>query len=214
MASLSLVAKSSTVTIGVIGTTGRDKSRPLNSKHFDYLCDTFQQYLHNLETQQKIELNNITLISGGAAWSDHVAVDYFLKNPTTCKLMIHLPCLIVGYKVDENITQYRFDVEHPNGVTTNGYHSNFSKQIGRDTILDIIKAKELGAILDNSEFGFKNRNTSIAKQSDFLVAFTGAVGPAPLGGGTLDTWKKSKSLYKHHISIPESFTSIQSVLKK
>ncbi|KAN0027792.1 hypothetical protein ACTFIV_009616 [Dictyostelium citrinum] len=210
----SLRQPKSTTTIGVIGTTGRDKSRPLSRKHFDYLGDTFEQYLNNLKTQHNIDPNNITLVSGGAAWSDHVAVDYFLKNSTTCKLILYLPCLIVGKKVDDKTTLYQFDIEHPNGVITNGYHSNFSKQIGRDTILDIIKAKELGAILDNSAFGFKNRNTCIAATSDFLVAFTGAIGPAPLGGGTLDTWKKSKSLYKHHISIPESFTSIQSVLKK
>ncbi|KAK5583377.1 hypothetical protein RB653_004970 [Dictyostelium firmibasis] len=199
-------------TIGVIGTTGRDKSRPLTSKHFDYMVDAFEQYINKLKEQHKdkIDPNNITLVSGGAAWADHVAVDYFLKNPTTCKLILYLPCLIVG----EKTKQYQFDTNHAHGLITNGYHTNFSKQIGRDTIQDIIRAQEFGAILDNSAEGFKNRNTCIASSSDFLVAFTGVSGPAPLGGGTLDTWKKSKSIYRHHISIPESFTSIKFVLKK
>ncbi|EGC36821.1 hypothetical protein DICPUDRAFT_31218 [Dictyostelium purpureum] len=200
-------------TIGIIGTTGRDKSRPLNKKHFEFMADVLEQYLENLFNEHKeIERDNVTLYSGGAAWADHTAVDFFLKNSEKCKLVVYLPCPIVEKQLDDGTKVYKFEDNGTKGVsnpgrTTNGYHENFSKQIGRDTILDIVKAKELGAIIDNSVLGFKNRNTCISK-ADFLVAFTGAPGNAPLGGGTLDTWKKSNSKYKSHITIPESFTKI------
>jgi hypothetical protein len=53
-------------------------------------------------------------------------------------------------------------------------------------------------IVNDRYSGFHQRNAVVA-QSEVILAFTFGEGPEPKDGGTMDTWKKSKSKKKIHI---------------
>ncbi|EGG21939.1 optic atrophy 3-like family protein [Cavenderia fasciculata] len=210
-----------TTTISIIGTAGRDKTKRLTSDHFAYMCQCVESYIADkgllLSSNQpsSLQKSTVTLVSGGAAWADHVAVDIYLRNPQLYNLVLYLPCPIVkvgggddgSSSSTTSSTKYQYldtlskDWRTNPGKTSNNYHNIMSKELGgRDTIKEIMDAHELGAILDTSSKGFHTRNTKVSK-SDYLIAFTSSTSGQPEGGGTLDTWTKSKSLNKIHFTL-------------
>ena len=66
---------------------------------------------------------------------------------------------------------------------------------------DIKAAIHKGATIDTKQAGFQSRNSSIAKESDILIAFSWSEGKEPTKGGTYDTWRKCKTRRKIHISL-------------
>ena len=56
--------------IAIIGTAGRDKNYPLSAKHWDFMCNMVSAELDADDH----------LISGGAAWADHVAIWAFRRG--------------------------------------------------------------------------------------------------------------------------------------
>ncbi|KAN0038797.1 hypothetical protein ACTA71_000987 [Dictyostelium dimigraforme] len=188
------------ISLSVIGTAGRNKSKPLTKKHFEFMCNTLDSFLED----KKLDLKDLIIVSGGAAGADHVAVHTFLQNKSTTKLVLYLPCEIIKasnqcdyeYK-DTGVNNWRTNP----GRMSNTYHRIFQNAIGRNSINEIIQAKEAGATLDTSSNGFHDRNSKVAK-SDYIVAFTFGEGDIPEKGGTLDTWNKSKSKNKFHFTIP------------
>ncbi|GAM21826.1 hypothetical protein SAMD00019534_050010, partial [Acytostelium subglobosum LB1] len=185
-------------TLSIIGTAGRDLTKPMSILQYEFMCVSVQSFM----VINKLHTKELTLVSGGAAWADHVAVDLFLKSYPRFKLILYLPCEIV--KGEDGTYQYldngSKDWRTNPGRTSNIYHNSFKSIIGRDTIQEIIDAKELGAVLDTSSKGFHDRNTKVSK-SEYLVALTFAEGLAPSSGGTLDTWNKSKSINRYHFTV-------------
>lgn len=125
----------------------------------------------------------VRLVSGGAAWADHVAVSLFLEGEGEGDaLTLHLPAAFTGYRYAEG--GGRFDP----GRTSNHYHQAFSDAIGRDSWAEIALAIERGAEAAVTP-GFKRRNLKVADAVDggLLLAFTfgSASKPASFSRGSL-----------------------------
>ncbi len=166
----------------------------------------------------KLELNNVHIVSGGAAWAgeytvpchcqsndipylcvcvDHVAVVLYLHDEVS-QLTLHLPASWDKSQYTES------KVTSPTGwisagKSSNKLHKQFSGKIGEDSLSHIESAMTLGATHHIHE-GFQRRNTEVAK-SPYLVAFTWSDGTEPKKGGSVDTWKKCHSRTKRHISL-------------
>lgn len=183
------------IAVSIIGTAGRKDDGPrMTAVLFQHMIEHAKTLLPKLNRGQTLRL-----VSGGAAWADHVAVMLFLENPTAYSgLTIYSPApwnnTTHAYSVAPTSPQ-QFDA----GSISNYYHGLFSQVIGRNTLLDIERAIALGAVFDTSRKGFKPRNTQVAK-SDYLIAFTWGINE-PADGGTGDTWAKSKALYKIHVPL-------------
>ncbi len=135
----------------------------------------------------------VILKSGGAAWSDHIAVELFLYYgfPT---LTLCLPCDYTNGKYnDTGESQWYLNP----GRTSNNLHSKFSSKTGKNSLKEIETCFSRGAEKIVRK-GFHQRNTDVA-DSDLLIAFSWGE-QEPTDGGTLDTWKKAKGK-KIHVSL-------------
>jgi hypothetical protein len=170
----------------------------------------------------RLPLERVRLVSGGSAWSDHVAVDLFLqhardtgaadaKSASFEGLTLYLPCAIASDQPQFVDTADRKWQTSP-GRTLNALHAQFAKKMGRDgpsaTIEDLLAAQRNGAVLHvGSDRGFHARNTRVAKSQYVLALTWSANAKRPTGGGgTADTWKKAvasgtKSSNMCHISL-------------
>jgi hypothetical protein len=171
-------------TIAIIGTAGRSQVPTLNE-------------WNNMIADAESKVNNYdTLISGGAAFADHIAVRLFLDGKVN-GLKLKLPAKIKNGKfVGERGTA---------GGTANYYHSIFSKLLGVNTISEIEEAIEKGAdVTYESEISNKAmfiRNEKVAKESDSMIAYTYGKGNVPADGGTKNTWDLAKYSDKIHVNI-------------
>jgi hypothetical protein len=159
--------------LGVIGTAGRnDDLKKLDSDTWKFMKSSVAKLVETTGCD--------ILVSGGAAWSDHLAVDLYLKNSAHLGVNLHLPC---------TFSEGQFDPTHPCGKVLNRHHKNFSEKLGVDTLLQIGEAISLGSNVTVSD-SFMDRNTKIAKDSDVLLAFTYGNGKDLKKGGTHDTFEK------------------------
>lgn len=168
------------ITLSIIGTAGRkDDANRLSKKHFEAMCVV----ANGLITQCK-EINYpiSTLVSGGAAWADHVAVTLFLEKKAP-HLRLFLPCEFVGgsFRDNGNTDQYK----NP-GKTANYYHRQFQKNTGINSLTQLQIAAAEGAELIDVAKGFHARNALVAK-SDFLLAMTFGKENQVKDGGTAHT---------------------------
>ena len=129
---------------------------------------------------------SVTLISGGAALSDHVAIDLFLKGLVK-NLILHLPC-----KWDEkrccHYDNGDDDWKTNPGKLSNSLHEQFSKQLQKNSLNEIQLAIDKGATVIIGK-GYFDRNLKIAKESQGLIAFTFDTEMTP---GTKHTWDHCK----------------------
>lgn len=181
------------VKVSIIGTAGRDKTKVFSKELFNKMVAAAKYILANL--------TDVTLVSGGAAWADHVAVKLFLEGFTS-KLILHLPCKWDNGKFIDN---GNFDWRINPGRTANYYHGKFSEVLEQtstgiyfDTLSEIDAAIKKGAIITVNN-GFHARNNLVA-QSEYLIAFTWSQNNSPTDGGTLDTWNKSNG-QKYHVCL-------------
>lgn len=177
-------------TFGIIGTAGRNTdNNKLSSEVYDKMYKIAEEIIGPKEVQ---------LISGGAAWADHIAVRLFHYSPFHHKLFLELPCKFTNGRY-ETVDYYdRMNVGH----ISNHYHTQFSKRINRLTLLEIQEAIDTGAHVSIGK-GFFDRNFKVAK-ADKLIAFTYGDGPRLKDGGTAHTAKAylangGKDLY--HINL-------------
>ena len=170
------------IKVAIIGTAGRGANlAKLTPQIFEKMLKCL---ITIIEADLGLEWKSIQLVSGGAAWADHLAV--ILYNRQICQnLLLYLPTEFKdgAYLMNNQI-----------GKTANFYHSQFSKKMGYNTLGDIDTAINNGCVIDSTNIGFKNRNTKIAK-SDYIIAFTFEESQ-PTGGGTLDTWNKATTAIK------------------
>lgn len=168
------------VNISIIGTANRD-NKPLTVDLYYKMINVVKYML------QPIIKNNIsiTLISGGAAWADHIAITLYLEGFID-NLILHLPCNFIIYQYDTNCSA---------GKTSNNLHRNFSSIVNINSLEEINLAIQKGAkvIIHN---GFYARNKYVANECDYLIALTGST----ITGGTFNTWNQC-SVPKYHVDI-------------
>ena len=164
--------------IGTAKTTGN-----MNEDLFQKMCYSSLSHIKGNE-----------LVSGGAAWGDHVAVALFLGFPERFSLVLHLPCPFEGGQYKDNGS---YDWRVNPGRTSNSYHRAFSKAANRDSLEDIQRAIALRAKVIVYD-GFHKRNDIVA-ESPNMIAFTWGL-DQPEDGGTKYTWDKCKTS-KVHISL-------------
>lgn len=140
------------------------------------------------------------LVSGGAAFMDHVAVLLYLKNPEKYSLTLHLP-------TNWDFSSASFAILESDkgncGFTSNMYHEGFSRIMGFDSLVHIHDAISFGATVKVGK-GFFDRNTAIAETSTNMISATFGRENILADGGTADTMRKflrKNSGNSHHIDL-------------
>lgn len=133
------------------------------------------------------------LVSGGAAWADHLAVHAFLEG-RVAGLTLHLPAPI-----------FKGTLSGEAGRVARHYHATFQRASEVDAMADILKAIERGARFTtqprrDDTRGFFARNALVAADAAGVLAYTAAPGDEPDDGGTRHTWDLINGP-KKHVSI-------------
>lgn len=180
---------SNKITVSIIGTAGRhyEDRKGLSKQLFYKMIEKAKDIIQN---KWGLDPQNVVLISGGAAWSDHIAVHMYLYNNYP-NLRLHLPCIWDSKNLCYNNKQ---------GITANQYHQYFSKSMGVNTMKEIELAKNQGAEL-RVHNGFFSRNTYVA-QAKYMIAFSWAEKSTEIKGGTKNTWDKCKGK-RIHVNLNE-----------
>lgn len=171
------------ITFSIIGTAGRkEDENKLKRNHFEAMCLIASELLNQFK-ESNYPITH--LVSGGAAWADHVAVKLFLDKKAP-HLRLYLPCEWDNGAFHDNHDQ---DYKKNPGGTANHYHKKFHNKTQINSLSQIQIAKNEGAELLPCRGGFFGRNAMVAK-SDFLLAMTFGKGQEVKDGGTADTVKK------------------------
>lgn len=143
------------------------------------------------------------LVSGGAAYTDHVAVELFISGAAD-SLTLHLPVPFDGERFEER------PGERDPGSIANYYHRAFSAKMRAAgsyvTSLDELAiAQHEGArfLVGETPDGmspFHARNLEVGKV-DVVLAYTFGEGAAPADGGTAHTWRNSSAPRKVHVPL-------------
>lgn len=144
-------------TLAIIGTAGRREDGPrLTSHHWDRMYAA---------ASKVIEVEGIeALVSGGAAWADHIAVVKGSYANPKIPTKVYLP----SNERDIGIMRY--------------YHASFSKLMGYDTYSEVFVAN-----CDHHGGTFHDRNALVAADADIYLAMTFGDGPQVKDGGTAHT---------------------------
>jgi hypothetical protein len=182
--------------IAIIGSAGRKgDAKYVTADSFNWMINDVRKTLVEQKIIADINDNNwnhIHLISGGAAFADHVAVVLALE--TGCKLTLCMPCDWDFHKKQFKDIGIKDWKKNPGG-TSNYYHNEFSKKTGRKSL------EELNSVIPtaniSTEKGFHQRNSLIAGENDLLITYTfNPINGLPSSSGTLDTWNKSVATLK------------------
>lgn len=164
-------------TLGIIGTAGRgEDGQKLTKDSWDRMIAVANETI--------IRIKPDYLVSGGAAWSDHLAVKLYIDYYHLFGLKLFLPV-----KFDGQFNEQELTIPFNCGRVLNHYHRDFGKVIGLDTLAQIDQVIESGIIPETGK-GFHGRNTQIAEASHDILAFTFGEGERLKDGGTKDTWDK------------------------
>jgi len=191
-------------TIAIIGSAGRKDDA-------QHMSPELYRRMYAATRLRMYQWKPTRLISGGAAWADHLAVQLYLQRHAQA-LKLVLPAYFKDCKYLS--TGYR----SPGGIS-NYYHKLMSDVVGYNTLSDIQAAIDQGAEIEVIP-GFKARNTPVAHDADYMLAMTfgtssgyytqgtpGYVQPATAGlklGGTADTWFKCRNARaKYHKNLHE-----------
>ncbi len=168
------------ITLAIIGTAGRkDDAKHLTRKHFEAMCIVAEGLIEQIN-ESNYPLT--TLVSGGAAWADAVAVKLFLDKKVL-GLRLFIPAEWTnGEFYDTGVKDPKLNP----GGTANYWHRKFQSATGINGLSDIQIAKAHGAELYCCRGGFHGRNAMVAK-SDFILACTFGDGHIVKEGGTADT---------------------------
>lgn len=174
--------------VAIIGTAGRDKSKHMSIGLWNWMVDNaiarIQQGAH--------------VVSGGAAWADHLAVELFLRGHAG-ELTLHLPAPITD--------KGWFEGPYKSAASAaNFYHANFSTVIGRHSIGEIVLASRKehchGTVQPiGAGYGAMFARNALVAECEQMLAYTFGQGDVPTDGGTKDTWDKCKGM-KLHVPLP------------
>ncbi len=197
------------IKVGVIGTAGRrDDAGKLSLDKWVLMKTALRRFISAIKNNNPDK--SIMLVSGGAAWADHLAVDAFINPTNLVSLSLHFPApFIYGH--------FQESAYDRTGSIANYYHKQFSKKLGINSLAQIEQALNSGALHTVSN-GFYARNNLVAN-TDLLVAFTFGTKhsvsirgntawdePTLAGlkdGGTTHTWKRSTAETKYHVNLNE-----------
>ncbi len=186
------------ITLAIVGTAGRkDDAKKLSKKHFEAMCCIAEGLLEQL-AESNYPISH--LVSGGAAWADHVAVRLFLDKKAP-HLRLFLPATWEGNAYAD--TGERDPFKNPGG-TANYYHKLFQSATLIHSLYEIQVAKQQGAELIPVAKGFYARNALVAK-SDFLLACTFGNEHEVKDGGTADTVRKYLERVRKEGGFDKSF---------
>lgn len=177
--------------LSIIGSAGRKDDAPrMTSELYGKMLASASNLVSALKKTEK----EVILVSGGAAWADHLAVSLFLKEEVA-RLELHFPC-----SFDRQNFCFADTGEFPNpGGTSNYYHKSFSAKMGGSSLRGIELALKKGAVPSVSS-GFFERNKKVAS-SDMILAYTWGKGDVPADGGTHHTWTAARTERKTHVSL-------------
>lgn len=182
--------------IAIIGSAGRREDfKKWNSIVYFQLVKEIEQRIFRTSLFGN-DWTSVALVSGGAAWADHIAVE-LLKNFYTREVKLFLPCEWNFKKQQFVDTGERNFITNPGG-TANFHHRKFSQVINKNSLVDIQEGMLNDCIDAKVVFGFKNRNLEIAK-AKYLIAATWS--DVPKDGGTAHTWEHSTASVKYHINL-------------
>lgn len=186
--------------VAIIGTAGR--SLPLEFQTKDTMEAMYQHCLSKLQTLPE----KPTLISGGAAWADHLAVWLCLREGYSLELF--LPCYPSsnGRFQDLGFGDWR---QNP-GKTANFYHENFSRVLGIDSHSELSTAFASPLTTVTVIPGFHARNRKIA-EAPLMLAYGWNDGreEEPQNGGTKYTWDLAGKM-----NCKRRFVNIRCLIKK
>lgn len=174
--------------IAVIGTAGRDRTKPMTKALWEWMLNS---------ARERIPAGH-HLVSGGAAWADHLAVMLYLEGHAEA-LTLHLPAPFNGV--------HFIGQERSSAGAANYYHQRFSKTIDSNTLKELSWAIEKHAKVTQQPYGSHYggmfaRNALVARDAEALIAYTFGPGDVPADGGTRDTWDKCKAESKLHVPLP------------
>lgn len=175
--------------IAIIGTAGRDKHIQMSPKHWDFMCSTLADELKPDDV----------LVSGGAAWADHVAV-WAYGTELVKELHLYLPAPFINGKF---VGEYG-----TSGNACNFYHEKFSRVMGFDSLGHLNQAllhNTVSFTTQREAGGYGAmfaRNKLIAEQCTHMVAFTFGEGDVPADGGTKMTWDMAGHAQRCHVPLP------------
>jgi hypothetical protein len=183
--------------IAIIGSAGRGPDGPKMSRelYFKMVEDARKEVLLLAYPPNRTDdlAVPIHLVSGGAAWADHIVVSLYLMDLAD-SLTLYLPCefleVFLQYTDTGRIVQY--------------HHSRFGEKMDGDslsTCRGIQKAIDKGASIQ-AYCGFKARNLEVGKV-DAIIAYTWGEGTRPKPGGTKHTWDNSPAPIKIHRPLGE-----------
>lgn len=145
-------------TIAIIGTAGRrDDARRITRELYDAMYEAAVAAIG--------EWKSSAGVSGGAAVADHLCVRAFLEG-ALARLTLYLPAPFEAGRFVPN-PEIRFNP----GATLNRYHAAFSERCGVDSLREIARAVEQGAVVEVHP-GFHRRNSEVAAACSHLIAFT------------------------------------------
>lgn len=184
--------------VAIIGTAGRDKTRPMTADLWEAMLADVRGRLFASDH----------LVSGGAAWSDHLAVAAFLRGWTGGGLTLYLPA-----PLERGAWGVRFaGGGGTSGAAANYYHARFKAVTGVDGLAQIALAAQAGALVHAQPVarGYTAmfaRNAQVARAASACLAYTwGAT--EPVDGGTVSTWRQMSGIERQHVSLwrlaPES----------
>lgn len=176
------------ITISIIGTAGRQglmHALPQNA-YFNAIqkCKEEIQKIRATQTPTKV-----TLVSGGAALSDHVAVHLFLETPEVYNLRLYLPCAW-DFKNRKFVDSGERNFRTNPGGTTNYYHRLFSNKFRLDSLGELHRALQMENATYEVLDGFFSRNALVAN-SHHLIAIGTGENETSLTSGTRHTWNQA-----------------------
>lgn len=199
-------------TLAIIGSAGRGPdSSKLSSELYERMVTDASDLVSRIGVS--------SLVSGGAAFADHVAVSLFLMNRVDT-LKLYLPA---RFERGAFVEDSRFP-GNP-GRTANMYHKSFRKSCSVDGLAELAEAIENGAIIEVHP-GFKRRNLEVAATASHMLAFTFGRGPSGdftpsdpgfrshsdaglADGGTAHTWGECwKAEWKRHVNLYEHLEAL------
>jgi hypothetical protein len=188
-----------TLRVAIVGFSGRSVAAPpavLTKKLFDAMVAAAR----NIITEQfGLALGSVLLVSGGAAWADHVAVALALSiDGDIRRLRLYLPGPIDA--------QTGRIVDSPCAHQANTLHERFAEQAGVRSLAELAEACAGGADVRSGR-GFLARNRLIAGDADYMIAFSWSDTAEPLDGGTAHVWRAARANIKAarmvHVRMPE-----------
>jgi len=154
--------------LGIIGTAGRGSDADkLSLAKFNEMKIAAGRFIK--------EHKFTRLVSGGAAYADHIAVQAYNAGFVS-SLNLELPC-------EFNMDDVMFQVDNPSGPISNLYHQRFHFKTGINSLAEIKRAIEKGAVVRTGG-GFHARNKVVAETASTLLAFTFGAGARLKDGGT------------------------------